>query len=381
MIRHDQKEPRSTRGSQRRLLLSVLCGFCGFFFVAAAAPPRTIRFAFTSDAHYGITRPHFRGHDHVDAQVVNRAIVEAINRVGPLDFIAQGGDLANREEETEAGPIQSSAASWAQFQADYIDGLTTTTAAGRKASLYIVPGNHEVSNAIGFYKPMRPLVDKTALVEIYNRMMTPRRPRTAETYDPSDRVLYSHTIGGVHFVFITIWPDSVVRAWLENDLARIDRATPVVLFTHDQPEAQAKHFTNPNGAHDINATDKFENLLAERLADGTTIEAPTLIEQQQLERFLERHRNITAYFHGNSNWNEFYDWTGPSHTLMLHTFRVDSPMKGAVSADDESRLSFQVATIDTVSWTLMVRECLWNVTPGSLLWGETKTVSLARHVK
>ncbi len=128
-------------------------------------------------------------------------------------------------------------------------------------------------------------------------------------------MLYSHTLGGVHFVFITIWPDSIVRAWLENDLRHVDRATPVVLFAHDQPEAQAKHFTNPNGSHDINAVDKFENLLAERLADGATIESPTTIEQRDLERFLERHRNITAYFHGNSNWNEFYDWAGPSHTL------------------------------------------------------------------
>jgi len=306
-------------------------------------------------------------------------MVDAINGVGPLDFIAQGGDLANREEETELGPIQSSAASWSQFREDYVDGLKVTNTAGRKAPLYLVPGNHEVSNAIGFYKPMRPLVDKTALVEIYNRMMTPARPKTTATYNyGSDRVLYSHTLGGVHFVFITIWPDSVVRAWLENDLMHVDRSTPVVIFTHDQPEAQAKHFTNPNGAHDINATDKFENLLAERLADGTTIDAPTLVEQRQLERFLERHRNITAYFHGNSNWNEFYDWHGPSGTSMLHTFRVDSPMKGAVSADDESRLSFQVATIDSATQLLTVRECLWNVDPGTLVWGESATVSLAR---
>jgi hypothetical protein len=346
------------------------------------AQPRTIRFVFTSDAHYGISRGRVRGHDNVNARVVNAALVAAINRVGPLDFVTQGGDLANREEETEGEPIQSAAASWAQFSHDYVDGLTVTTAAGRKSPLFIVPGNHEASNAIGFYKPMRPPIDKTPLVEIYNRMMTPRRPKTTSTYDyNADRVLYAHTLGGVHFVFITIWPDSIARAWLEHDLQQIDRSTPVVLFAHDQPEAQAKHFTNPNGRHDINATDKFENLLAERLGDGATIESPTL-EQRDLERFLERHRNITAYFHGNSNWNEFYDWTGPSHTLMLHTFRVDSPMKGAVSADDERRLSFHVATIDTATGEMTVRECLWNTSPDDplapLAWGESRTVSLRR---
>ncbi|HET9831987.1 MAG TPA: metallophosphoesterase, partial [Vicinamibacterales bacterium] len=234
-----QKETRRPQRSQSKRFLCGLCGLGGSFLVAASsAQPRTIRFVFTSDAHYGVTRAHFRGHDNVGADVVNRAMVAAINQAGPLDFVAQGGDIANREEETETGPIQSAAASWAQFEQDYIQGLTVTTATGRRAPLYIVPGNHEVSNAIGFYKPMQPPIDKTALLEIYNRMMRPSRPKTAATYNyASDRVLYSHTIGGVHFVFITIWPDSAVRAWLENDLKRIDRGTPVVLFTHDQPEA------------------------------------------------------------------------------------------------------------------------------------------------
>jgi predicted MPP superfamily phosphohydrolase len=376
----NRNKPRRSPSTQRIVWLCALCALCGFFFVIArAAQPHTIRFVFTSDAHYGISRPHFRGRDNVEAPVVNAAMVDAINHAGPLDFVVQGGDLANREEETEAGPIQSAAVSWSQFAHDYIDGLTAVTAAGRKAPLYLVPGNHEVSNAIGFYKPMRPLIDKTALLEIYNRMMTPSRPKTAASYDYArDRVLYSHTLGGVHFVFITIWPDSIVRAWLENDLRQVDRSTPVVLFTHDQPEAQAKHFTNPNGAHDINGADKFENLLAERLADGPTIEASTLAEQRELERFLERHRNITAYFHGNSNWNEFYDWHGPSGTVNLRTFRVDSPMKGAVSADDETRLSFHVAAIDTATLAMTVRECLWDSDPArpAPAWGDSVVVPL-----
>jgi hypothetical protein len=87
-------------------------------------------------------------------------------------------------------------------------------------------------------------------------------------------------------------------------------------------------------------------------------------------------------FHGNSNWNEFYGWNGPSHSVTLHTFRVDSPMKGAVSADDESRLSFHVASIDTTTQMMTVRECLWNVNPAAssqpCTWGESVTVALAR---
>jgi hypothetical protein len=55
-------------------------------------------------------------------------------------------------------------------------------------------------------------------------------------------------------------------------------------------------------------------------------------------------------------------------------------MKGAVSADDETRLSFQVATIDTATRMLTVRECLWNADPAipALSWGESRTVSLSR---
>lgn len=70
------------------------------------AQGQAVRFVFTSDAHYGLTRTHFRGADDVSATVVNRALVEAVNRTGPLDFVVEGGDVANREEETELGPIQ-----------------------------------------------------------------------------------------------------------------------------------------------------------------------------------------------------------------------------------------------------------------------------------
>ena len=160
---HDQKQPGRSQRPQRKRFLCAFCALYGFFLVIVhASPARTIRFVFTSDAHYGLTRASFRGQRGVDAHVVNAALVRAINQTGPLDFVAQGGDLANRQEETEAGTIQSAATSWQQFSRDYVDGLTVTTAAGGTAPLYIVPGNHEVSNAIGFYKPMHPPVDLTA---------------------------------------------------------------------------------------------------------------------------------------------------------------------------------------------------------------------------
>jgi hypothetical protein len=162
----------------------------------------------------------------------------------------------------------------------------------------------------------------------------------------------------------------------------VPASTPVVLFAHDQPDSEARHFRNPNGAHDINSVDGFENLLADELADGTRSDMPAVVEQRAFEAFARRHPNLVAYFHGNSNWNQFYDWTGPDHTAALHVFRVDSPMKGAVSAADETRLSFQMAIIDPAAGRMTVRECLWNASPAAasatVTWGAKTTVSLRR---
>jgi calcineurin-like phosphoesterase family protein len=345
-------------------------------FVVSSAQTRSpvVRFVFTSDAHYGLTRATFRGHRGVSAHEVNAALVSDVNSLGetmgPFDFVAEGGDVANRAEMDER--VQAPASSWAQFRADYIDGLTLRTKSGARTPMYVVPGNHDASNAVGFYRRMSPPVDKTPMVEIYNLMMSPAT-RTTATYDyASDRILTSREIAGVHFVFLTLWPDSLGRAWLARDLETVSTSTPVVVFTHDQPDAQSKHFTNPNGTHDINAADKFENLLSDTFADGTRINADDGIEQAAWETFVRRHPNITAYFHGNSNWNEFYVWSGPKRTVSLRTFRVDSPMKGTFSESDERKLSYHVATIETATMAMTVRERRWNTAS----WGDEVTVSL-----
>jgi hypothetical protein len=365
---------------------------------APAPSTAYLQFVFTSDAHYGITRPAFRGARDVDAHIVNEALVDAINRlpgtrfpddgglrggeaVGSIAFVAEGGDVANRETVSNGRPIQPSRRSWAEFRHDYLEGLRVTAADGHPAAVFVVPGNHDVSNAIGFYEAMTPQTDASSMAGIYDLMMRPHGPLTAATYDYArDRVWTTRDLAGLHFVFLTVWPDSQTRAWLENDLRHVAPATPVVLVTHDQPDAEAKHFRNPNGSHGINAADRFENLLSDRFADGATTAAQPVAEQRALEAFFRRHPNITAYFHGNSNWNQFYDWTGPDHTVAVHTFRVDSPMKGRMSRKDETKLSFQVATYDPRSRTLTVRECLWNTSPrdpaAPLAWGSSVTVAL-----
>jgi Calcineurin-like phosphoesterase len=362
----------------------------------AQAPPPEVQFVFTSDAHYGLSKGSFRSASNVSAHIVNMALVAKVNTlptarfpddgglragqpVGALDFVVEGGDVTNREEGIGPSAIQSAAVSWSQFVADYFDGLTVKDHAGQRAPLYVVPGNHEASNAVGFYKPMTPAIDKTPMVEIFNRMVAPATPKNTVTFDYArDKIVHSQDVGGIHFIFLQVWADSAGRAWMERDLSAVSDRTPVVVFVHDQPDAEAKHFINPNRAHGINTVDKFENLLSDTFADGRTVDMPSTIEQAAFERFLARHRNITAYFHGNSNWNQFYEWTGPTNRIRLHTFRVDSPMKGAVSSRDERTLSFHVATIETATLKMTVRECLWNQGPG-VAWGATKTVALREY--
>lgn len=366
----------------------------------SAATTRSLQFVVSSDAHYGISRARFRGRTHVDAHDVNVALVASINAlpqsafpndggqragavVGPLDFVVEAGDMANRQEDNESDHVQGATASWSQFVDDYVHGLTVRTAAGQPSPLFLLPGNHEASNAIGYYERMTPPTDPVPLIDIRNRMLPDLPALTPSTFSyERDRVFFTRDIGGLHFVFLHIWPDSAMRTRLESDLTSVPRTTPVIVFAHDQPDVQSKHLTNPNGRRDINATDKFENLLSDTFASGTSIENPSVIEQGALERFLAGHPNITAYFHGNSNWHQVYDWNGPSHSARLHTVRVDSPMKGAVSADDETKLSFAVVTVDLETRVMTVRECLWNANAAmGISWGDSATVTLSPRPK
>ena len=357
----------------------------------------TINIVFTSDAHYGISRDEFRAHKDVPAHEVNAAMVKEINflpnlslpdddgvsagkKIEAVDYLVEGGDIANRMEV----PIQSAAASWAQFKTDYIDGLTLKAHNGTAAQLLIVPGNHDISNAIGFYKQMNPATDATSMTNIYNMMLKPQTIITPENYDyNTEKINYSKFIGGVHFMFITLWADSAERIWMQQDLDSVAATTPVIIFTHDQPTCDAKHFTNPQAPHDINSKSKFENLVAENYKEGTNAKSSdgnTDMEQRGFVTFLKAHPNIKAYFHGNSNWNEFYVYKGPDKDVHLNTFRVDSPMKGKESAKDETKLSFHLISLDPKTQTLTVRECLWNTDPSDkspqVVFGKSRTISL-----
>jgi predicted MPP superfamily phosphohydrolase len=389
---------RSTMLKSSFFMLSLLLFYSCKKESETALLQKTAQIVFTSDLHYGLTRT-FRGVPNADASIVNKELVKQINNlpaatfpaddglnagkaVGYIDYVIITGDITTRE----VSPVQSATASWSQFNADYINGITLKNQIDKKTEFFLTPGNHDISNAIGYTKTMTPSTDNAALYNIYNYMYNPSTFKTKTSYNyNNDKINYSSDVFGVHLMFINMWPDSTAQIWIQKDLATVSSSTPVLLFTHDQPECEAKHFTNPNGTHNINSTDKFENMVPERLKDGKTTNDPTTLEQKNMVAFMKAHTNIKAYFHGNDNRNEFYVYKGPDGDISLNTFRVDSPMKGTITGidspdgkGDETKLSFQVIAFDNNSKTLTVRECLWNTngTTSPLTWGKSSTISL-----
>jgi hypothetical protein len=399
----------SKKHSETKESLSAAFGFAWLSVLMALMPgaafcqqkqnskAATIEIIFTSDAHYAITRKAFRGDTNVNSHIVNTTMISQMNalpgltfpadgginagkKINAVDYFIEGGDIANRMQI----PYQSAAASWAQFETDYINGVKLKDHQHKPVQFFVVPGNHDITNAIGYYKPMQPLTDPTSMVKIYNMMLKPAKLMTNEAYNYTiDKINYSRNVKGIHFMFITLWPDSAERIWMQKDLETVAKTTPVIIVCHDQPTCEAKHFTNPAPPHNMTKQNKFENLTAEYYKEGYAAagdDGSTAIEQRGWVKFLKAHPNIKAYFHGNSNWNQFYTYTGPDNDVALPVFRVDSPMKGEYSAKDETKLSFQLISIDPNARKMTVRECLWNTNPADpsakVFFGNSKTISL-----
>lgn len=378
----------------RKFSSVILCVFLSLCL--SKAEDRKIHFIYCSDVHYGLER-EFRG-DTVTADSVSRAMIAAFLMLdstllpedggtsggevfGKPDFVICTGDISNRMEDG----VQSATASWEQFCRDWSvlasdrNNGATMAIGEYRCPLYIVPGNHDISNAIGYTKPLFPARDAASAAGIYNLMMKPDTLLTARTFDyRTDRTHYSLTTDSIRFVFMGMWPDSSMRGWYEENITKdnISEDIPTIIFTHDPPEAEAKHFTNPWKPHDINVRDGFQNLLTDICAVKYTDRKPKG-NWGELEKFFLSHPEIKAYFHGDCNYNEFYVWQGPEGKISLPVFRVDSPMKGEYSATDETLLSFIIVTIDTGKHLLTARECFWNTEkrPG-IRWGENTTIRL-----
>lgn len=363
----------------RKLILLLFVGILLLSCTTVGADEgRILRFIYCSDVHYGLER-EFRGKE-AGSDEVSRAMLETFKllpetqlpedngvgagvKFGSPDFVVCTGDIANRMEDG----VQSATTSWTQFCNDWDSSISVP--------LYLVPGNHDISNAIGYPKPLSPEKDAASAAGIFNWMMKPAVSRTAETFNyQTDKVHYSFVQDGVRFAFMGMWPDVKMRQWFDQEIGT-DTITPVILFTHDPPIAETKHFTNPNGKHTINSVDKFQNLLTDTCL-VTDVKKEAEKNWEKLEQFVYSRPMIKAYFHGDKNYNEFYTWHGVNGTISLPVFRVDSPMKGEYSSDDERKLSFIVVTMDIDKRLLTARECLWNMKDQTFIqWGTTTTIT------
>lgn len=347
---------------------------------------RFIQFVHVSDCHYGIARYNFRGQQDVPANEVNRSMIARIEglpemelpadggvrggeKIGWVDCVVNTGDVSNRSEDG----VQRSARSWRQFTHDWND-IVLRDSTGSPARMFLLPGNHDISNAIGHPDIPRRKIDATAAAGIYNAMLHPEKPLTNRTYDRQEHLCnYWFDNSGVRFLFVDMWPDSTSRAWLETRLEDMPDGGVGLLFVHDQPDIEAKHLSGP-------VEDGFENLVGDR--SGVPRDRVPTAEHDALDDFMAVHPSIRAWFHGNDNYNEFYTWGSAAE---LPVFRVDSPVKGIYSHKDESILSFSFVVIDTVSGEMTVREYFWNSSPvdasaaDTAVWGATKTISLRRE--
>ena len=155
-----------------------------------------LQFIDISDLHDGITRPSLRSAPNVSATVVKAALVAQLrslpllrlpaddgvgvtHRVGPMNFVAVTGDIANREENE----VRPAISSWAEFTTQFLTGLAQRDASGARTPVFAIPGNHDVSNAIGCAKPLEATTDAASMVGMYNRYVAPGSPRTSSTHN------------------------------------------------------------------------------------------------------------------------------------------------------------------------------------------------------
>jgi len=374
------------------ILLFCIAGFVNTGFAQKSKlslKDSIVQFIFTSDVHFGLAKNTFQNKTNVAALEVNKAMVKSMNQlqgqvipndngvnanqvIKGFDAAIITGDIANRMEDG----VQSATKSWEEFKQVYIDSLQITNANNKKSNLFLVPGNHDMSNAIGFHRPMAPKKDAASMLGIYNLMFPEKQ---VKVFDSSlNRVHYAKDINGAHFIFLSLYPDSAERVWMEKDLSKISNSTPVLLFAHSIPNVEPRFFENPNGIHDINEEDKFENLVPERYKDGKDVKGVTTIEQNEFAAFIKKHPNIKVYFHGHENFTEYYTYKGPKNDIELNCIRADSPMKGRASAKDETKLAYEIVTINTNTKKLTVREVLWNQPSKTapFTWGQTATIPL-----
>ncbi len=378
----------------------------------AQLPGADVQFIILSDVHFGYIRKSPVPHTGTttDALTINGYLLTSLNAVsgmtfpsdggvgagttvGPIDMIAVTGDMANRNESGDgigtesANQVQSDAASWAQFTSVYLTGVTLQNKAGAQPPFLLSPGNHDISNAIGQRYIIPANIDDTSMRQMLS-VATGSPPLAAGTIDQAyftatnasgafiNKPNYSLNIGGVHFISISAWPDTGSRKWIDADLAAVPLTTPVMIFTHCYPDADPTLLSPPLTTSPYStvagppttagAVNDNEAVISDVIDQSEyASDTSSNVEQAAMTTWIKTHPNIVAYFHGHTNYNEMYEYNGPNKDIALNCFRIDSPMKGALSATSgkESLLSFDIATLDTTTGRMTVREIRWYPTP------------------
>lgn len=358
-----------------------------FISFTVIAKSEVIHVLYSSDSHYG-AMCKFRGEVNVPCYRVNLEMLSKMNLipfqklpddngvgageiVGAVEMIINTGDVTNRMQRD----IQDATTSWFEFQRDWFGFLDIKRIDGAKAPVYVIPGNHDVSNAIGHYAISR--TDATGMAAMYNEMMHPAEPRTADAYDyATDKIHFAIESYGIRFLFINMWPDHNERLWVDSLLRQVSVKMPVLMFAHDEPNVVARHFINPNPPHDINNKDRFENLLADT-CEVKYFKGDISQTYRGLGRYFRENSIIKGYFHGHNNYNEFYDFKDDTGNPVIPCFRVDAPVKTAYPGTDETQLSFMLISIDTENYRLTARECLWNRPEQPIVFGQYRTIDLS----
>lgn len=202
-------------------LISLTGAFGAFKLinVANAEENKGFSFAYISDSHL-IVKPGYQK-EHRFIKALKKAVDEINALNPPPDFILYGGDLAQLglKEELEVGK-------------DILSGLKTKT--------YMMVGEHDWYYDLGekwtelFGKPWYSFDHKGIHFIVLNSVLV-EDYWTEKKMSPMERMLFMAQLDNPKVKPFTVGKgylgDEQIR-WLKDDLARVSKNTPIVVFSH-----------------------------------------------------------------------------------------------------------------------------------------------------
>jgi 3',5'-cyclic AMP phosphodiesterase CpdA len=227
----DERLIRSLRNCDRRHFLKVSLKFAGMAAAAGviqphafqlvnvasaatapgAEPDVAFRFAYVSDSHL-----YARGMDHRFARALLKG-VEDMNALDPQpDFVLFGGDLAQLGRPDELA-----------FGQQILEGL--------KAPVKMMVGEHDWYLDLGekwreMFGPDRYSFDHKGIHFVVLNSVVEEDFWTAKGYTPEERMAIVAGLDDNRQSPFTVGAEQ--REWLKEDLRKLDKKTPLVVFSH-----------------------------------------------------------------------------------------------------------------------------------------------------